>query len=274
MQVAIRDVEANVEVVGAGRAVVFLHGAPADHRQMMLTFEPAFEAHPGWQRVYPDLPGMGASPAPSWITNVDDIVQWCHELIDAVVGSIGRFTLAGASFGGYLALRLLEPMADRIDGLFLHVPAVRLEPDARRRPARRVIRPADDALVAALAPDDRPWLDVSVVQTAETLDFFRRGPKLGRAAADMAFLDRLEGPADASGGPGGTIPARPFDGPSLILAGRQDHLVGYADAVDLLEILPRATLAILDRAGHGLAAEQPRLLHALVGEWLGRVEEP
>jgi hypothetical protein len=41
----------------------------------------------------------------------------------------------------------------------------------------------------------------------------------------------------------------------------------------LLEHYPRATFAVLDRAGHGLPHEQVGLLTALMGEWLDRVRE-
>jgi pimeloyl-ACP methyl ester carboxylesterase len=59
----------------------------------------------------------------------------------------------------------------------------------------------------------------------------------------------------------------------LILTGRQDASVGYAGAWRLLEHYPRATFAVLDRAGHGLPHEQVELLGALLGEWLDRVGE-
>lgn len=36
---------------------------------------------------------------------------------------------------------------------------------------------------------------------------------------------------------------------------------------------PRASFAVLDRAGHSLHLEQRGLFEALVGEWLDRVEE-
>jgi pimeloyl-ACP methyl ester carboxylesterase len=54
---------------------------------------------------------------------------------------------------------------------------------------------------------------------------------------------------------------------------RQDSVVGYRDAWAILENYPRGTFAVLDRAGHFLAAEQEDLFHALAGEWLDRVEE-
>jgi hypothetical protein len=41
----------------------------------------------------------------------------------------------------------------------------------------------------------------------------------------------------------------------------------------LLEHYPRATYAVLDRAGHILYGNQPAVTAGLVGEWLDRVEE-
>lgn len=64
-----------------------------------------------------------------------------------------------------------------------------------------------------------------------------------------------------------------FHRPTLIVAGRQDSSVGYADAWRLVDRYPRATFAVLDRAGHALPHEQGPLLGALVEEWLDRVRE-
>ncbi|MCP4419711.1 MAG: alpha/beta hydrolase, partial [Chloroflexi bacterium] len=64
----------------------------------------------------------------------------------------------------------------------------------------------------------------------------------------------------------------PFLGPSLIITGRQDSIVGYRDAWKILENYPRATFAVLDRAGH-LLEETEDLVHTLINEWLDRVEE-
>ncbi len=61
-----------------------------------------------------------------------------------------------------------------------------------------------------------------------------------------------------------------FSAPSLVVAGRRDSVVGYADAVGLLERYPHATLAVIESAGHALMHERPELLAALVGDWLDR----
>ena len=65
-----------------------------------------------------------------------------------------------------------------------------------------------------------------------------------------------------------------FDKPSLIIAGRQDSVSGYLDAMDLMAKFDRATLAILDTAGHGLAWERPEVFTALVRDWLARLASP
>jgi pimeloyl-ACP methyl ester carboxylesterase len=65
----------------------------------------------------------------------------------------------------------------------------------------------------------------------------------------------------------------PFLRPALFVLGRQDAVVGYRGAFTLMDQYPRATVAVLDRAGHALPWEQEGVFHALVGEWLTRVEE-
>lgn len=64
----------------------------------------------------------------------------------------------------------------------------------------------------------------------------------------------------------------PFFGPSLIVTGRQDGLVGYRDPWSILESYPRCTFAVLDMAGHAMQIERDRLFGALVNDWLDRLQ--
>ena len=86
---------------------------------------------------------------------------------------------------------------------------------------------------------------------------------------DDAFLDRLD---DWVSFDVDELPA-PFRKPALFVLGRQDAVTGFRGVLKLLEAYPRATVALLDRAGHGLPWEQEELFRAIVGEWLSRVEE-
>jgi pimeloyl-ACP methyl ester carboxylesterase len=66
------------------------------------------------------------------------------------------------------------------------------------------------------------------------------------------------------------VGSQAFMSPTLIAAGRLDSFVGYADATDLLDRYPHATLAVIEDAGHALMHERPELLAALLVDWLDR----
>jgi pimeloyl-ACP methyl ester carboxylesterase len=262
MQVDIRGIPVHYEAFGDGRPVLLLHGIPADHRHMVATFEPIFERRSGWRRFYPDLPGHGLTPRADWITTEDDKLQVALEFIDAVAPG-ARFTVIGASYGGYLALGAIHRRADDIDGVALVV--ANPLPESRNLPERRVFV-RDPEVEASVQDDERSWLAMATVQSAAGLERYRAVIKPAIQMADHEFLERIEPfTFDA------TALSAPFPRPALILNGRQDAATGYADMLPMLESFPRATLAILDRAGHAMNMDQPVLFEALVGEWLDRV---
>ena len=253
--------------VGDGRPIVMLHGLPADHRLPMYHLEPVFAERPGWRRIYLDLPGMGRTPLGD-VAAVDDMLEVVLDTIDEATGS-GPFALVGVSFGGHLAHGVLARRADRLDGVMLWAPSVWSDGRGPRLPPFEVLdRDADT--VASVGDDERAWLGIAVVQTPETLQAFRESVKPGVLAADIAALRGLERPMSLS--PANLDLATPFAGPSLIVTGRQDSECGYLDAWDLVADLPRATFAVLDRAGHGVAADRRALFRALVADWLDRME--
>ena len=263
MKADIRGIPVNYEVFGEGRPVLMLHGMPADHRHMVRAFEPIFERRPGWRRIYPDLPGHGLTPRADWITTEDDKLQVALDLVDALAPR-QRFLVIGASYGGYLALGAVHRRAADIDGVALIVANPNVE---SRTVGRHQVFVRDEAAVATITDDERGWLGMATIQTAERLEAYRRTMKPAIQIADHEFLDRVQPLTfDVA-----TLP-EPFPRPALVLNGRQDGATGYADALTLVESFPRGTFAVLDRAGHPLAFEQPVLFAALVDDWLDRVE--
>lgn len=258
--------------VGAGVPVVSVHGWPVDHRLMAGCLEPVFAGRQGgggYRRLYPDLPGMGASG----IGGVESSDGMLAALDDFVEEQVGRepFLLVGESYGGYLARALTARRREQVLGLALVCPLVDAVPHEERvLPGRQVLREE-----AGLLPGDRSeaadmFRDGAVVRTAETLRRFRAEVLPGLDAADVAALARvqrrwrLSEPPERAGG-------EPFRRPTLILTGRQDDSVGYEQQFALLPHYPRAAFAVLDVAGHNAQYEQPALFEALVGEWLDRV---
>jgi pimeloyl-ACP methyl ester carboxylesterase len=244
---------------GDGLPVLALHGAGVDHREVKACLEPVFDGLAGYQRVYPDLPGMGRTPAPATVSSADDVLDVLLTFIDGVIGD-QPLLIAGHSAGGYYAQALASRRPRQVVGMMLLCPLLPGSHDV----------PGDDVVFgsAELGSDD--FRDYFTVRTAETLDRYHRYVEPGAALADQSAMARIGERWDLATRPEDSAPYR---SPTLIVTGRQDYTVGYARASDVLEQYPRATFAVLDRAGHALPHEQPELLRALVTEWLDRVNE-
>jgi pimeloyl-ACP methyl ester carboxylesterase len=113
---------------------------------------------------------------------------------------------------------------------------------------------------------DEEFRKYFVVQTPEMLQRYERFVAPALPLVDQAAAERIGDRWELTLGEDSA-----YDGPTLIVAGRQDSTVGYAAAVDQFRSHPRATLAVLDGAGHALPHEQPSALAALVEQWLSRV---
>jgi pimeloyl-ACP methyl ester carboxylesterase len=122
-----------------------------------------------------------------------------------------------------------------------------------------------------LKPDETVAFEMLVVHSRKALERLREDFYPAVALGDGSYQNRImqhyEFPFDVD------VLPQPFAKPVLIVVGKQDDSVGYRDAWKMMEQFPRATFAVLDKAGHFLGLEQETLLRALADEWLQRVEE-
>lgn len=254
---------------GSGTPLVALHGFPLDHHVVSGCLEPIFRADEPIRRIYPDLPGLGASAA-GGAASTRDVLERVEAFLDETLGD-APFLLVGESYGGYLSRAVAQRRPDQVLGLALVCPSVIADAAARTLPPLTVRRP-DPELVAELSPSEADeFTSIAVVQSRETLERFRTDIEPGRSAADPSAIERIR--ADyALDEP---IERRPFTRPTVIVVGRQDSVVGYRDQWELIEHYPTATFAVLDLAGHNLQFERPELFEALMRDWLDRVaDEP
>ncbi len=271
MECQLEDISVHYEIHGEGHPLISLHGFSPDHRLMTGCMEPIFKQRSGWQRIYPDLPGMGKTPGKAWITSSDQMLDIVLEFIDQVIPG-QCFVLAGESYGGYLARGIIYRKPELVDGLLLICPLI-VPDQAKRSAPPHVALVEDPALLSSLKPSEREEFEsFAVVQSQRIWERTRDEVIAGLNVANEDFLSRLQ----AHGYPLSfdvDAASAPFEKPTLILTGRQDASVGYRDAWEILENYPRGTFAVLDRAGHNLQIEQETLFNALVNEWLDRVEE-
>ncbi|CCQ45109.1 alpha/beta hydrolase fold family protein [Pseudarthrobacter siccitolerans] len=264
MDVRIGGVSVHCAEYGAGMPVLALHGAGVDHREVAGALEPVFSEIPNYRRLYPDLPGMGLTPAPGTITSNDDVLDLLLGLIDHVIGD-EPFLLLGHSYGGYLARALAALRPHQAVGLTLICPVGAHTQDV---PAHEVLV-SQAGLPGGLDPDlEATYRDYFVVQTPETLRSFKDRVAPSAKLVDEAALTRVFARWELRDRPEA---AHTYPHPVLILAGRQDATAGYAGQLELAKHYRRATVAVLDRAGHALFHEQPKLVQAHIAEWLQRV---
>ena len=86
VEYVVGDVPVHYVEHGEGLPVLALHGAGVDHREVMACLDPVFDALTGYRRIYPDLPGMGRTPAPETIRSADDVLDVLLAFIDGVIG--------------------------------------------------------------------------------------------------------------------------------------------------------------------------------------------
>ena len=257
MECRINDVLVYYAEHGVGVPLVALHGAGVDHREIEAAIE-AILTDMRCRRIYPDLPGMGLSTAEGLTCN-DDVVTLLGDFIDRL--GAGPVLLLGHSYGAYLARGVAARRPDIVLGLALLCPVAE---QSRSVPGHDVVRQDADAYDQLEAGQREGFEDYFVMRTPATARRYRDHVAPGTALVDDAALGRIFAGWTVDVG------STAFLAATLIVAGRRDSVVGYADAAELLERYPHATLAVVENAGHALMHERPELLAALFGDWLDR----
>lgn len=263
MECQLDNLTVHYKTIGEGKPFVTISGIPSDHRIIESWMEPILEKRQGWQRIYFDLPGTGQTSGEG-LTIIDEVLNIVCDFIDAVLPS-QRFTLLGLSAGGYLARGVVARKAELIDGLCLLVPWLS-EHEEQDLPLPITFF-SDENSLARLSSEDAERLEgLAVIQNQRVVDWYQNVVIPARQGLNRSMIEDRLYSFDLE------ALSKPFEKPVLILTGRQDTHVGYRDGWEILEKYPRATFAVLDRAGHALGVEQESLFQALVHEWLDRVE--
>ena len=269
MECKLENITLNYEIYGNGYPVLMIHGWPVDHRLMKGCMEPLFETRPNYKRIYFDLPGMGKTKGEDWIKSTDDYLKIIIEFVETIIPN-ESFIIVSESYGCYLARGLIKKKQNLIDGVLFLVPVI-LPYEAQRDLPEPIILVKDENIISKLSPFEREiFEDVATIINKKVVERGKEEGLSGLTIADMAFLEKVRENHEFSFNV--DLLNDKFTKPTLFLLGRQDSAVGYRDAWKIIENYPRATFAILDRAGHILQIEQEELFNSLTNDWLDRVE--
>ena len=272
MECSLENITIHYETYGEGKPILFIPGWGMNAHSMAHGMEPGLHQREGSQRIYIDPPGHGKTPGKDWITNQDKMLEVMLACIDKLTTG-KNYCLVGLSLGAYLARGVILRRARFVEGIAMIVPVIIADDKKRSVPPYKVLI-KDPTVYAELTPVEKEIFGMSVIHTRTWLDTIRNSPQTPRdEEGDAEFLSRIRDKTESYAFSFDVDAlSEPFPGPSLIITGRQDSVVGYRDAWNILENYPRASYVVLDRAGHPLE-ESAMLVQVLLNEWLDRVEE-
>lgn len=245
---------------GTGRPLVYLHSASAEVGPIPFFAE---LERLGFSVIAAELPGFGtAEPVPEW-RGIHDAVFHVRRALDEL--EIGRATLVGSSFGGWLAAEVAVWFPDRFDALVL-LDSLGLVVEGA--PIGDVFGgPGSDpvALMAQANPHGFDLLGVLAAcldrpedPHALTLHLLRGLQGLARLGWDPYMHDpRLRDRLSTL-----TVP-------TLVIWGEDDGVVPVAHGAAYADAIPGATLKVVPKSGHAPAFEHPAEVAEMIGSFVG-----
>ncbi len=248
-------------------ALVFVHGLSGCWQNWLENVPHFARRH---RVIALDLPGFGSSPVPDWDISIPAYGRLLLDFCDAI--DVRDCAVIGNSMGGFVAAEATVAQPDRFERLVLVSAAGVSSARLRREPTEVVARMMGAATPLAFRAQTRTFrrpraralafrgvFDSPLALRPELIwEFFAgslRGESFVEALSSLAgydILDRLD----------------EVEVPTLIVWGRQDHVVPPADALEYQRVLRGSRLEVFDRCGHVPMAERPVRFNRLLEEFL------
>jgi pimeloyl-ACP methyl ester carboxylesterase len=253
----------------SGKALLLVHGLSGAWQNWLENILHFVADH---RVIALDLPGFGQSPMPEWEISIEAYGRLLHEFCDAL--GIRACTVVGNSMGGFISAEAVTLDASRFEKLVLVSAAGISHIRMRRQPAEVAARMGIATAPLALKFEQRAlrraglrrilfaglFYAPQLLRTELLYEFFHHGTgKPGmlpavRGLVGYDILDRLE-----------DVEVR-----TLIVWGRNDHVVPPNDALGYGRRLRNSGTVIFDKTGHVPMAERPvrfnRVLETFLAE--------
>jgi pimeloyl-ACP methyl ester carboxylesterase len=245
--------------------LVLVHGHPFDRTMWRPQVDRL--ASENWRVIVPDLRGYGETTVVPGKTPLATFARDIIGLLDRL--GVDRFVLGGLSMGGQIVMEIHRQVPDRIRGLLLAdtTPWAETEDGRRSRDdlADRLLREGIQSYAAEVLPK---MVAPSTIERRPAVAEHVFGMMTGTspAGAAAALRGRAERPDYAESLARAAIPV-------LIVVGDEDEFTPVADARLLHKLIPHATLAVVDGAGHMPNLECPAEFNDAMCAFLDMISE-
>ena len=196
------------------------------------------------------------------LTRSDTIAGMACDALERVPS--GRFSLAGHSMGGYVALEIVRQVPERVERLALINTNARVDTPEATANRRRLMDLAQRDFPAVNEVQLPLKLHPSQLQNSEVTGTIGT---MALAVGKDAYLRQQEAIIHRPD-------SRPLLGkircPTLVIAGRQDQLMPLEMLKELADGIPGATLTVIEDCGHMATLEHPATVIAALQQWLER----
>ena len=258
------------EIHGDGVPLIAVHGHGVDHN-IMKGFIEKYIPKANYKRIYFDLPGFGKSNPTNHITNADEMYVTIKEFIREVIGN-NKYLLIGLSYGGYLIRKLIKDVPENIMGVMFVCPYINKKAEENNEiPEHKMLY--NEIVDKNILESDvyRNFSEVAVFSTKKALQDFNENIYPGLIGVNKEFSENYyhygynfyENVDEIT---------EPFNEPTLFILGRQDPWVYYKDLKLIMKNYSRASICVIDEAGHTVQIEKPKLVEAFLLDWLERIQ--
>jgi len=212
-----------------------------------------------WQEMVDDLAAYG--PLIYGDLSRDDSLETMAASV--LSGAPERFSLVGFSLGGYVAREMVRQAPERVQRLILI--ATSSQQDSSQLQAFK----AATARSLAVTPGTFRGLGHKAIELSlsqEHADNAHLRSQIHQMSLRMgkeAYCRQLLMARNSD-----THLLHQITSPTLVIAARQDRMRSVQESRTLCELIPQASLEVIDNSGHMLPLEQPAALVQVIQYWL------
>lgn len=233
---------------GDGPTIVLLHGLP-ENAGLWRKVAPALSRlH---HLIIPDLPGSGSTPLPNEPLTIELMAEKIQALL--LEKGVGKYTLAGHSMGGYVALAMLEKFPENIGCMALVHSTAKADSEEKKEQRAKAV-----SLLRKGGKDEYLRLSIQKLFAPEYLKAHPRvfEEQLRRAAEMPAETLALYNEALAAR-PDRTSLLREAQIPFQWILGAEDQVIPTDDVLPLVAQPPLSFLSLYKGVGHLSMIEAP-----------------
>lgn len=243
---------------GSGAPLVLVHGflgGSAQWEAEIAHFSSSYDV------IAPDLPGFGDAGTLPGRDRIEGMADYVIEFLDNL--GIKSFALLGHSMGGMIVQAIAAKIPDRIDRLVLYgTGPLGIMPNRFETIGKSRERLIEDGVQKTIRRVGATWVLDS--ETAAGASIVEQLASIGDCASREAALRAYDGMEDWDG----RAHLEHFPMPTLILWGDTDRSYRWPQIETLWQKIPNSTLAVIPGTSHAAHLEKPRLVHAVLEDFL------